>query len=444
MIPGKFIKNITAPMLTNSDHDSGIDNESLTIDGNNEYLELHDFSKLFASELNADMTWEAHHSSASWGIVLWIKKTAARNSNTDQQTLWHNGGAGHHTMELYFDDNSQRLKYKIGNGSATQITVDTGIDVVLNEWTFIYWRKRVKSIICEVKNLSGQSEISRYGAYNSEDEWTKIQAWKDATHPLVSYAGCYKEGVSGSPAEFFAGEFGEIILLRQIASTNLTSDDWYNGGDYLDVSNFFNSTGEASITNIPLWIRPGHGSWWGLSDGFADKIIFDLLDWWHTGNQYANAWTMTGSYTTTNGWATDGSSSFADREGDGQSAAGLLTYNSQVPVAEYPYLIFFRGTTTNSSGTNTITLGGATFYSANENATYTHDFTYSAGCFVGITSNTNKLVVSAHNTTDWSIDALNIIQSKRCAVMHNLTASTDITRTGRKVEGSGGGGSGAR
>ena len=124
--------------------------------------------------------------------------------------------------------------------------------------------------------------------------------------------------------------------------------------------------------------------------------------------------------------------------------AGLLTYNSQVPVAEYPYLIFFRGTTTNSSGTNTITLGGATFYSANENATYTHDFTYSAGCFVGITSNTNKLVVSAHNTTDWSIDALNIIQFKRCAVMHNLTASTDITRTGRKVEGSGGGGSGAR
>ena len=87
-------------------------------------------------------------------------------------------------------DRLLNLKYNIWNGSDTQITVDTGIDVVLNEWTFIYWRKRVKSIICEVKNLSGQSEISRYGAYNSEDEWTKIQACKDATHPLVSYAGC--------------------------------------------------------------------------------------------------------------------------------------------------------------------------------------------------------------------------------------------------------------
>ena len=441
---------MSTPMMHNNDAESGVDNFALILNGEDEYLKLYpqmnnDGTNIFQDNLNNDTTWESSSSSSSWGFSIWIKKTALRNTEQVQQTVWHNGSAGHHTMELYFDDNSNRIKYKIGNGSSTDITVDTGFDVTINEWTHIHWRKKGKNILLTVNSVTPSS---RFGDYNSSAEWAKIRACKDAVHANNGYFGCYKEGDAGAAAEFFAGELGELVLLKSSAATNLHADFWYNGGEYIDIPNAmagssYLSGGNASKVN--LWIRPGHGNYAGLSDGFNDKIIFDMLEL-HVGSSYTNI--NTGyliSYwaSNTNGWILYGSSASADREGDGQSAAGVLTHATASYVGNF-YGFFFIGTTSSSSGTNTITLGNVTLYSANENATINHDGSQSAGCFTATASNTDPLILTAHNTTDWSVDKTYIIRFKRVAEMVNLSASTDFTRSGLKAQGSGGGGSGAQ
>ena len=451
MIPKKFIKDISTPMIHNNDAESGVDNFALILNGDDEYLKLYpqtnnDGTNSFQDNLNTDSTWEASTSGNGWAFSIWIKKTALRNTAQLQQTVWHNGSAGHHTMELYFDDNSNRLKYKIGNGSSTDITVDTGIDVTIDEWTHIHWRKKAKDISLRVNSETSTSSV--FGITNSSAEWDKIKACKDAVHANNGYFGCYKEGDSGTAAEFFAGELGELVLLKSTAATNLHADFWYNGGEYLDVDNAIASSIHLSSGNsskVNLWLRPGHGNWSGLSDGFNDKIIFDMLEL-HVGPSYVN---INNGYvdaywaSNTNGWALDGSSASADREGDGQSAAGVLTHATASKVGNF-YGFFFTGTTSSSSGTNTITLGNVTLYSANENATINHDGSQSAGCFTATASNTDPLILTAHNTTDWSVDKTYIVRFKRMAEMVNLSASTDFIRSGLKAQGSGGGGSGAQ
>jgi len=437
MFAKSYINNIILPR---TEINPGPPQISVTLNGADEYIDVinEDVVKIFNNEeYNGIDDWNEPGSGAQFKLTFWVK-FAGDNTAGNDSVLFHNGLAGNDAFKIYKPDGSNLIKTFMGDGDGDGNTENSGT-LSINEWVFIsvefFKSNSIRRMLTRVNyQLSGNSILSDiYTANNTDDHFT---------------LGCYRAGLSGTPANFLNGEIAQATLVAAGVG-GVTTYMMYNVGMGYDWNNspFSDSVvmnmqfGDMTISQAV----DGSDNDGGGNDGDDNLILFDSAGIRKSArsdrasNKGIQGSMASGDFTLSNGFSVPsggGLDSTLLRLGIGQTSSGVATFDGFTPVVGrlYKVEITYNVTTASGDGNDTITFAGSTIYSGTSNTTVVTTTKWVKA------SNTNKLVITAHSDSDatTTISVLNfrIWEYDKYGIMVNMTQSSNL---GRIVQGPQGG-----
>ena len=370
-----------------------------------------------ANYMNTDPT-----STEQWYLSIWYKPTAARNDNTDDKVLFHNGLAGNDAFKIFIPDNSTDIKCFIGDGDGNaNKTLTVSSVAVVDQW---------HNVLIRSKQHGGGNRVF-YIYHNSQFKGTAVMDdiyTNDNSDDHVTI-GCYRPAIDGTAANFFVGQIAQATLVTGLVASSTWFYAYGVGFDWSLVNLGSNLLMDITMGDFTTSVSNMDGA----RDGADNLMIFDssiastkrradkALGKIVEDDMAAGDWTRGA------GWRVI--SSNLKRLPAGVSSNTTCVLDGFTPVVGRVYKVeyYFNVTTACGNENDTLTIAGSTI------STSTSTGVKSGTVFIKA-ANTNKLTFTGggdgSDTSAITVGTCRVWEYERYANMENMTLADNLTKTG--------------